>query len=413
MPKILVIDDDSVIRLVIKKALQNQGHEVILASNGQDGIEQAQHLHPAMIICDWIMPIVDGLEVCRQVRANPELSTTFFILLTARGGVADRIQGLNTGADDFLSKPIDVGELQARVRAGLRLHQLSQDLQNQKQLLEAELTEAAIYMRSLLPQPMRGQVNIDARFIPSRQLGGDCFDYFWLDPDYLVMYLLDVSGHGLGAALPSSLILNILRLQSLPDVNFYQPHDVLRALNESFQMSNQNDKYFTIWYGVYNHTKRQLTYASAGHPPALLVTPLVKPLVTPLAHPVGEEINADQALGQALGQISGQISGQALGQTLEVQRLRTPNLPIGMLSEAMFVSDRQIIPQNSTLYIFSDGVYDINQPDYPTWGLNEFADALVKLEADLDLDEVLTTIQALSGIETFDDDLSLLRINFN
>jgi phosphoserine phosphatase RsbU/P len=376
MSKILVIDDDSVIRLLIKKALQNQGHEVILATNGQEGIEQAQLLHPAMIICDWIMPIVDGLEVCRQVRANSNLSTTFFILLTARGGVADRIQGLNTGADDFLSKPIDIGELQARVRAGLRLHQLSQDLRSQKQLLEAELAEAATYMRSLLPFPLRGSVEIDARFIPSRQLGGDCFDYFWLDPDYLVMYLLDVSGHGLGAALPSSLILNLLRLQSLPDVNFYQPHDVLRALNESFQMSNQNDKYFTIWYGVYNQTKRQLTYASAGHPPAILRFQTAEGLT-------------------------------------EVKRLKTPNLPIGMLTEATFVSDRYTVPKDSTLYIFSDGVYDISQNEYQSWGLNEFVEALMKLETTINLDEVLTTIQQLSGIDTFDDDLSLLRVNFS
>jgi phosphoserine phosphatase RsbU/P len=376
MSKILVIDDDSVIRLLIKKALQNQGHEVVLATNGQEGIEQAQHIHPAMIICDWIMPLVDGLEVCRQVRANPHLSTTFFILLTARGGVADRIQGLDTGADDFLSKPINIGELQARVRAGLRLQQLSQDLQSQKQLLEAELAEAATYMRSLLPQPLRGCVSIDARFIPSRQLGGDCFDYFWLDPDYLVMYLLDVSGHGLGAALPSSLILNILRLQSLPDVNFYQPDNVLKALNELFQMSQQNDKYFTIWYGVYNQIKRQLTYASAGHPPAIL-------------------------------------RSQTSDGLIEVYRLKTPNFPIGMLTEATFVSDRQTIPKNSTLYIFSDGVYDVSQPESQAWGLNEFAETLVEIETTVNLDEVLTTIQQISGIETFDDDLSLLRVNFN
>ncbi|MCY7282867.1 MAG: PP2C family protein-serine/threonine phosphatase, partial [Cyanobacteria bacterium CAN_BIN43] len=269
-----------------------------------------------------------------------------------------------------------IGELQARVRAGLRLQQLSQDLQSQKQLLEAELAEAAAYMRSLLPKPLKGCVSIDARFIPSRQLGGDCFDYFWLDPDYLVMYLLDVSGHGLGAALPSSLILNILRLQSLPDVNFYQPHDVLRALNESFQMSQQNDKYFTIWYGVYNQTKRQLTYASAGHPPAILRSQTSEGLI-------------------------------------EVDRLKTPNLPIGMLTEATFVSDRQTIPKNSTLYIFSDGVYDISQPDHQSWGLNEFADTLVELETTINLDEILTTIQRMSGIETYDDDLSLLRVNFN
>jgi sigma-B regulation protein RsbU (phosphoserine phosphatase) len=231
-------------------------------------------------------------------------------------------------------------------------------------------------MRSLLPLPLRGRVSIDARFIPSRQLGGDCFDYFWLDPDYLVMYLLDVSGHGLGAALPSSLILNILRLQSLPDVNFYQPNDVLRALNESFQMSQQNDKYFTIWYGVYNPSKRQLTYASAGHPPAVLRV-------------------------------------QTSEGRIEVYRLKTPNFPIGMLAEATFVSDRQTIPKDSTLYIFSDGVYDVSQAEDQAWGLNEFAEALVKLETTVNLDEVLTAIQQLSGIDTFDDDLSLLRVNFS
>lgn len=129
--KILVIDDDPTIQLVIQKILQKQGYDVILASDGQQGIELATQIQPALIICDWIMPVLDGLEVCRRVRANPALATTFFILLTSRGEVSDRVTGLNTGADDFLSKPVEISELQARVRAALRLHQLSQDLQTQ------------------------------------------------------------------------------------------------------------------------------------------------------------------------------------------------------------------------------------------------------------------------------------------
>jgi sigma-B regulation protein RsbU (phosphoserine phosphatase) len=382
MAQILVIDDDPIIRLILRKSLQSQGHIVTTVENGEAGLEQAQNLHPALIICDWMMPGIDGLEVCRQIKATPALSITFFILLTARGATADRVRGLDTGADDFLSKPIELTELQARVRAGLRLHQLSRDLQAQKQLLEAELTEAAEYVRSLLPAPLDGKISIDARFIPSRQLGGDCFDYFWLDPDYLVIYLLDVSGHGLGAALPSIAVLNLLRSQSLPDVNFYQPHDVLRGLNETFQMNSQNEKYFTIWYGVYNQAKRQITYASAGHPPAVLAV-------------TTEDDVSLSAPGAA-----------------NIQMLRTPALPIGMLTDVTFTSDRCDVPTNSSLYVFSDGVYEVRQTNEEIWGLDAFVDLLAKQGNTADLDELLEMIHSLSYEEAFNDDLSLLKVRF-
>ncbi|MBD1863521.1 MULTISPECIES: PP2C family protein-serine/threonine phosphatase [Trichocoleus] len=377
MPRILVIDDDPVIRLVLMRNLQKQGYEVALARNGEEGSELASQLRPALIICDWMMPGRDGLEVCRQVKANPDLSTTFFILLTSRGEVEDRVRGLDSGADDFLSKPIEMNELKARVRAGLRLHQLTQDLQTQKQLLEAELAEAADYVRSLLPPPLLGPPAINTCFIPSRQLGGDCFDYFWLDPDYLAIYLLDVSGHGLGSALPSISVLNLLRSQSLPGVNFYLPDRVLTGLNETFQMSGHNERYFTIWYGVYNKTKRQLVYASAGHPPAIL------------------------------------ISGEA-DATTTAKRLKTAGLPIGMFSDAQYVSDRCEVEAGSSLYIFSDGIYEINQPDGETWTLDGFVGLLSDLSQanNISLDTVLGSVRAIGAKETFDDDLSLLQVSF-
>jgi len=376
MSKILIIDDDPTIRLVLRKALQKQGYEIEVAVNGEEGIAKAHQFQPALIICDWMMPAIDGLEVCRRVKTDPELSATFFILLTARGAIEDRVQGLDTGADDFLSKPIEISELQARIRAGLRSHQTNLDLQNQKRLLEGELAEAAAYVRSLLPHPLTGTVTVDSCFIPSRQLGGDCFDYYWLDPDYLVIYLLDVSGHGLGAALPSITILNLLRSHSLPDANFYQPHDVLRALNETFQMDSQNDKYFTIWYGVYNRVKRQLTYASGGHPPAILVFP-------------------------------------DANESSQIKRLRTPGLPVGMLSDTVFVSDRQEIPTDSILYIFSDGIYEFNQANYETWGLDEFVELLTQNSRSAPVDQILQQVRTLNHTDTFNDDLSLLKISFH
>jgi sigma-B regulation protein RsbU (phosphoserine phosphatase) len=375
MPKVLVIDDDPTIQLLLKKALHKQGYEVFLAHDGDEGILKAQQIQPALIICDWVMPKIDGLEVCRRIKSDPKLTTTFFILVTAKGTVEDRVEGLDTGADDFLTKPIELDELQARVRAGLRLHQLSQDLQTQKKILELELTEAAEYVRSLLPSPLQGKVTLNSRFIPSRLLGGDCFDYYWLDPDFLVIYLLDVSGHGLGAALPSISVLNMLRSQSLPDVNFYRPHDVLRALNETFQMNRQNEKYFTIWYGVYNHSKRQLAYASAGHPPAILISPSTN------GYP-------------------------------QVKRLKTPGLPIGVLADTTFISDRQEIPKGSQLYIFSDGTFDFREAREHAWGLDAFAHQLASYPT-ADLDQILEAIKQRTYTELFNDDLSLLQVKFD
>ncbi|MBO0350515.1 response regulator [Phormidium pseudopriestleyi FRX01] len=139
MGKILAIDDDITVQIVLQDLLESEGHEVAIASDGQEGIHQADQLRPDLIICDWMMPQLDGLAVCKHVKANPSLSSTFFILLTARELVTDRVIGLDSGADDFLSKPIDTQELMARVRAGLRLSKTLKDLQRaQSQLIQSE-----------------------------------------------------------------------------------------------------------------------------------------------------------------------------------------------------------------------------------------------------------------------------------
>lgn len=381
--QILIIDDDPITRMVLRKTLLGQGYKVIEAQTGEDGITQAKEFCPALIICDWQMPGISGLEVCRQIKADPLLSATFFILLTARTAVADRVEGLDTGADEFLSKPIELSELRARVKAGLRIYQsaqdlqkLAQDLQTQKQALETELAEAADFVRSLLPQPINGTITTNYRFLPSKQLGGDCFDYYWLDPDSLVIYLLDVSGHGLGAALPSVIVHNTLRSQSLSSVNFYHPEQVLKALNDLFQMERQNECYFTVWYGVYNQQTRQLTYASAGHPPAILISNATVP-------------------------------------TSEVKQLKTWGIPIGMLPEATYTSKSCKIEDNSTLYIFSDGIYEIKQPDGKFWTLDGFINLLIKHNATVSaesLDQLLEQVQVISGSNLFEDDCSLLQV---
>jgi sigma-B regulation protein RsbU (phosphoserine phosphatase) len=378
MFEILIIDDDRPIQMFLKRILEKQGYQVITASTGEEGILRTLDSPPALIICDWIMPGLSGIEVCNIIKKDPKLSTTFFILLTSLDSVADRVKGLDAGADDFISKPIEHNELQARVRAGLRLHQLSQDLQTQKLLLETELAEAIEYVKSLLPLPVNKPLSIQFKFLPSRQLGGDCFDYNWLDADTLAIYLLDVAGHGLKATLPSISVLNLLRSRALKDLNYYQPSEVLAALNNTFQMNYQNDKYFTIWYGVYNRVSRQLTYSSAGHPPAII------------------------------------LSGNSPTHT-EVKRLKTPGMPVGMFPEAKYTDAYCQIEKSSILYIFSDGAYEITQSNGTLWSLEGFIQILISLQYSVDnqLDYILDYLINLNSKETFEDDLSILQVKFD
>lgn len=383
MPQILIIDDDPTIRLTLQKFLKSQGYEVALAKDGEEGLAKAKELHPSLIICDWMMPIMDGLEVCHRIKSNVELASIYLILLTARDQEGDLVRGLEMGADDFLSKPPRINELRARVRAGLRLYQATQELQRQKQVIEQELFQASQYVRSLLPEPIEGDISIQSSFLPSTQLGGDSFDYFWLDSDHLAFYLLDVSGHGVGSALLSVSVLNLMRTRSLRHsrtsqntTNFYSPSEVLCDLNNTFQMSVHNDMYFTIWYGVYDKQTHQLVYSSAGHPPSVLIS--------------NEEIP-------------------------KIKLLKTSGLPIGMMPDISYQEQACEIDTNSRLYLFSDGVYEVPQEDETIWGFNALIDTFIRIPSDRlsRIEYILSCVKEAANNRPFEDDLSLLEVEFH
>jgi sigma-B regulation protein RsbU (phosphoserine phosphatase) len=377
MIQILVIDDDLVMQMILKNTLQAQNYEVIVAKNGKEGISFAKQYQPALIICDWMMPDIDGLEVCRQIKLEDKLSSTIFILLTSKGAVEVKVQALDNGADDFLSKPIDKTELIASVRAGLRIYQLNKDLQRQKQLLEAELAEAGDYIQSLLPLPLKGDVNITAEFIPSSQLGGDCYDFYWLDPDHLAIYLIDTSGHGVGSALLSISILNLLRSQSFGKEKFYEPSAIMMELNRAFQMSQHNGRYFTMWYGVYERSQRKLIYANAGHPQGIL------------------------------------ISGTP--ENPQIQELPSLDMPIGFFPDVDYASSELSIAPDSKLFICSDGIFEVLQENDKIWGMPKFFDYLVEkfsLSEEISTNSILQKIQSETPNAKFGDDVSLLQIHF-
>lgn len=258
----------------------------------------------------------------------------------------------------------------------IKKKQAEEELKRRNLSLQAELNLASDYVFSLLPSPDEQEgLNIEQKFIPCAKLGGDIFDYYWLDEEHLVIYLIDVAGHGIHSALLSVSILNLVRNNSLYNTDPYQPWTILTELNRLFQMDEGNS-YFTIWYGVYNKNSNELVYSSAGHPPAILVSP--------------------------------SESGY------KYHKLSTPNIPIGMMPDMEFDQHLYQVHNGDSLYLFSDGIYEIELENGEIWGLKSFTETLLEIPQDIphNLQQVIDRVHVINKSNNFDDDLSILRVVF-
>jgi sigma-B regulation protein RsbU (phosphoserine phosphatase) len=243
------------------------------------------------------------------------------------------------------------------------------------QKLARELADAADYVQSLLPAPLGPPVHTDWCFRTSSQLGGDLFGYHWLDDTRLAVYLFDVCGHGVGAALLSIAVHTALRSETLPNARFDQPAEVLAGLNQAFPMEKNNNKFFTLWYGVYDRSSRRLRYANAGHPPAVL---LDGPGTSPM-------------------------------------KLGLPSLMIGVSPDAAFETENHLMTSGSRLYLYSDGVIDVTRSsDGQLLGMGGLTDLIVQSfsQRGSRVEHVLGQIQSLQGAPAFADDFSLLEVEF-
>ena len=152
--RILVVEDDPFFQRVLLKRLAAEGYQVQAASDGREGMKSIVTYEPDLVISDWMMPQVDGLELCQSVKTGLGEAAPYFILLTAKGEISDKLLALDTGADDYLVKPCDQGELMARVRAGLRIVLLTQDLR-----------QAAVELARLKAEVQRVRVELGSRGI--------------------------------------------------------------------------------------------------------------------------------------------------------------------------------------------------------------------------------------------------------
>lgn len=242
--------------------------------------------------------------------------------------------------------------------------------------LNRDLLKASNYVLSLLPRPIEaGPVRVTWKFVPSAQLGGDAFGYYWPTPETFVFYLVDVSGHGVGSAMHSVAVMNILRQRALPNVDFEDPSQVLSSLNDRFQMGAYNGMYFTMWYGVYHTRTRTLVHGSGGHHPAYMVSATREP-----AQPVGDS-----------------------------------NIIVGALPQQPYDTRTTLVPPGSSLYLFSDGVYEVATKGGDVQSLADLVPLLSRprQEGITEPDRVYRAINEIAATPgELDDDFSLMVLTF-
>jgi sigma-B regulation protein RsbU (phosphoserine phosphatase) len=383
--RVLLVDDQPMIGEAVRRMLApEEDIDFNYCADPTKAMQVAAEFHPTVILQDLVMPEVDGLTMLRFYRANPATREIPTIVLSTKEEPKVKAEAFTIGANDYLVKLPDPIELTARIRhhsrgyiAQIERTEAYAALKRSEERLAEDLAQASKYVTALLPDRLNGDITTDWLFVPSVALGGDAFGYHWIDPDHLAIYLLDVCGHGIKAALLSISAINVLRNQTLPTTDFRSPSQVLAGLNKVFQMDRHNEMYFTIWYGVYDKKKRGLSYANGGHPPAVL------------------------------------FAGRTR-ETAEAQQLKQPGPIIGVFPDPVFAEDSRDLPSFSRLYVFSDGIYEVTKPDSTILTYEEFLHILIGSQHSREpvLPSAINAIRTVRGGDQFEDDISIIEFAF-
>jgi phosphoserine phosphatase RsbU/P len=398
--KILLVDDDATVRAIPGMFLRKWGYEVVEAMDGEQALEILSRERIGLVISDWVMPKLTGVELCRKIRASQSDYYTYLILCTSKGEKEDLIEGMEAGADDFLVKPISKEEMRVRVRAGERVLELERGLADRNRDLrgintqlqtayariEGDLKAAAWMQSNLLPLPSRTILNVisEWRFRPSGYVAGDIFNIFPVDDHRVGFYLLDVSGHGVPAAMLSVTLSMVLSPDSAngTPLKKYNPAEglfdvvptaeVVSELNRRFQ--SKDDQYFTIIYGLYDSRTNDLTLTQAGHPNPILLRQGQPPLVMGDGGP-----------------------------------------PVGLFPDMEYETINMRVCPGDRLILYSDGIIECANREGVQFGEERLLDYLTAKNPK-PLPQILAGLEAAMeewrGVGEFDDDVSMLALEF-
>ncbi|MGB3146451.1 MAG: SpoIIE family protein phosphatase [Paracoccaceae bacterium] len=295
---IMVVDDSRVQRKILSSQLTRGGYKVIEASSAEDALKQMA-IEPAdMIISDWMMTGMTGLDLCRELRALGLDNYVYFILLTSKTETVEIARGLDVGADDFLIKPVSGDEMRARIAAGERILRIERELKDKNRLLtstlselqglydsiDRDLIEARKLQQGLVRERYRsfGTAEVNLLLSPSGHVGGDLVGFFPIGNRRVGLFAIDVSGHGITSALMTARLAGYLAgstpeqnvALALNDLGGYDgrpPNELAALLNAIVLKEMQSETYFTLAYADVDLATGRVALVQAGHPhPAVI-----------------------------------------------------------------------------------------------------------------------------------------------
>ena len=291
---VLVVDDSRLQRRILCKLLERWGYEVSEASSGQEALDLFIDQDFDFVLSDWMMPGMLGTELCQHLRDLGREDYCYVVLLTSKSEVQEIAEGLNAGADDFLTKPVNAEELRARLSAGQRIVKIQRELVEKNRLvtrtlteistlydsLDRDLIEARRLQQSLVSERYRsfGESQVSLLLHPSGHVGGDLVGFFPISAHRFACYAIDVSGHGVASALMTARLAGFLSMSSPdhnvamfedPDFGIYDAHPperVAEILNGLVLTEMETENYFTMAFADINLVTGEMSLVQAGHP---------------------------------------------------------------------------------------------------------------------------------------------------
>ena len=399
--RVLVVDDSRAQRMMLAAILRRWGHEVAECDSALAALELAQDPAIGLIISDWMMPGLTGPDFCRRLRATRRDGYAYVILLTSKSEEGALAEGLEAGADDFLTKPVRAPELRARLNAGARIVAMQRDvIEKNRQLTDAlaeirtlyaaldqDLDEARRLQQAQLQDRFRrfGPVEVSLWLKASGPIGGDMVGCFPVNDTVLGAFSLDVSGHGVASAMIAARVAGILSAAT-PDQNIaltrledgslraLSPDMAAARLNKMILSEIRSDRYFTMCLGFLNIATGRMRMVQAGHP-----------------HPM--ILRAD-----------GRIDHVGHG-----------GLPIGLVREAAYSSFDVSFAEGDRMLIFSDGLTECPDPDGVTLeeeGLAQILRENAGLRGPAFLAAIEAGLARFAGTDAFPDDASAVVIDY-
>src|SRR5262245_28172866 len=390
--RVLIADDDPISRRLLERTLQLWGYEVTTARDGAEAWKLFLERDFPVVITDWIMPGLDGLELVRKIRASSRPGYVYVILLAAASHRREIVEGMASGADDFVSKPFDRDELRARLRAGERIIGLELALTERNRILsernaemEEDLRMACEVQQALLPQgypsfpanapPERSALRFSDRYRPNGAVGGDFFDVLALSDAKAGLFICDVMGHGVRAALVTAMVRALLEsLRPLAQ----EPGHLLAEMNHDLIAifgKASIPVFLSAFYAMVDTSTGTIEYTNAGHPAPLL-----------LRRGLGEVAFLPAPGGK-------------------------PGPPLGVRDHASYAVGSTTLAKGDVLLLFTDGLYEVVGADEEPFGeelLREAALKRLELSAGRLCDEILSEILRFSEGNGFADDVCLV-----